>query len=394
MKLIKKIFIIIIFSFISFFSFNNIVEAKEVNVYMFYGKTCPHCEEATEYLNSIKNKYDLNVIRYEVWNDTNNRDIMYDVADYLDVNPTGVPFVIIDNTSIFGYSSKVTDETYLYHIKLAAKENFVDKVGIRLGLVDENTNNTKESIKENDSNYIIDVPILKEVNFKNKSMISSSILLAIIDGFNLCAIWILLYLISILMGIKDNKKIYILELIFVIFSSIIYLIFIMFNISSIELIDFITIIKVVLALTSIIVGAFKLNTFANLINEEETKKENKVIKKLKDIINKNKFILLIIGIILLSIPLALIRIFYFNEIESFFTTLLSLNNLTGINYYLYIIVYIIIFMVINLIIISILNILTKLFKNKIKYNYLLSGIILFILVMLLLIDPQWLMFDF
>lgn len=394
MKLIKKIFIIIIFSFISFFSFNNIVEAKEVNVYMFYGKTCPHCEEATEYLNSIKNKYDLNVIRYEVWNDTNNRDIMYDVADYLDVNPTGVPFVIIDNTPIFGYSSKVTDETYLYHIKLAAKENFVDKVGIRLGLVDENTNNTKESIKENDSNYIIDVPILKEVNFKNKSMISSSILLAIIDGFNLCAIWILLYLISILMGIKDNKKIYILELIFVIFSSIIYLIFIMFNISSIELIDFITIIKVVLALTSIIVGAFKLNTFANLINEEETKKENKVIKKLKDIINKNKFILLIIGIILLSIPLALIRIFYFNEIESFFTTLLSLNNLTGINYYLYIIVYIIIFMVINLIIISILNILTKLFKNKIKYNYLLSGIILFILAMLLLINPQWLMFDF
>lgn len=393
MKIMRKIFLIIIFSFITFFSFNNMAEAKKVNVYMFYGKTCPHCEEATEYLNSIKDKYDLNIIKYEVWYDANNRDIMNEVAVYLDVNPTGVPFVIIDNTPIFGYSSKVTDETYLYHIKLASKGNFVDEVGIKLGLVEKNANNIKENTKENDSNYIIDVPILKEINFKNKSMLLSSILLAIIDGFNLCAIWILLYLISILIGIKDNKKIYILEFTFIIFSSIIYLIFMMFNISSIKLIDFISIIKVVLALTSIIVGAFKLNTFANLINEED-KKENKVIKKIKDIINKNKFILLIIGIILLSIPLALIRIFYFNETESLFISLLSLNNLTGINYYLYIIVYIIIFMIINLIIISILNVLTKLFKNNIKYNYLLSGIILFILAMLLLINPQWLMFDF
>ena len=393
MKLVKKILLTVLFV-ISFLSFSSNVSAKSVNVYMFYGKTCPHCEEATEYLNSIKDKYDLNIIRYEVWYDENNRNVMNEVADYLDVNPTGVPFVVIDNTPIFGYSSKVTDETYLYHIKLASKENFVDEVGIKLGLVEKNTNNTKENTKENNSNYVVNVPILKEVNFKNKSMLLSSVLLAIIDGFNLCVIWILLYLIGILMGIKDSKKIYILELTFIIFSSIIYLIFMMFNISSIKLIDFISIIKVVLALTSIIVGALKLNTFANLINEEEVKKENKVIKKIKDIINKNKFILLIIGIILLSIPLTLIRIFYFNEVPSLFTNLLALNNLTGFSYYLYIIIYIIVFMIINLIIISILNILTKLFKNNIKYNYLLSGIILLILAMLLLINPQWLMFDF
>ena len=53
MKKLKNIFIGIIFSFIVFFLFSSHALAKTVNVYVFHGKTCPHCEEALSYLNSV-----------------------------------------------------------------------------------------------------------------------------------------------------------------------------------------------------------------------------------------------------------------------------------------------------------------------------------------------------
>ena len=58
MKKLKNIFIGIIFSFIVFFLFSSHALAKTVNVYVFHGKTCPHCEEALSYLNSVKDKYE------------------------------------------------------------------------------------------------------------------------------------------------------------------------------------------------------------------------------------------------------------------------------------------------------------------------------------------------
>lgn len=143
----KKVLTKIIFILIMLFIFNGKLSAKEVNVYVFFGKTCPRCEEALEYLNKIKNKYDLNIIKYEVWFNENNSQKMKDIANYLDVNPSGVPFVIIDNTPIFGYSTGVTDDVYKYHIKLAKRKNFKDKVGIKLGVVNETL--TEDNITSN-----------------------------------------------------------------------------------------------------------------------------------------------------------------------------------------------------------------------------------------------------
>ena len=140
MNYLKKVLISFILFFSLFTIFLGKVSAKEVNVYMFYGKTCPHCEEALKYLESIKDKYDLNIIKYEVWENKENRKIMDEVAEVIDINVSGVPFCVIDNTGIIGYSVGVTDETYRYHILNASKEDFTDNVGIKLGLINDEYN--------------------------------------------------------------------------------------------------------------------------------------------------------------------------------------------------------------------------------------------------------------
>lgn len=390
MKLIKKILVTILFVFLSFFLFNAHALAKQVNVYVFYGQTCPHCKEAHSYLNGIKNKYDLNIIEYEVWNNEDNYYLMEEIADYLDVSATGVPFVIIDNTPIFGYSKGITDDIYKYHINLAKKNNFVDKVGIKLGIV------PKEELKKinNNSNndYLIKVPIVGNTNLKNSSLVLSSIFLGLIDGINPNTIWLILFLIIILIGVKDDKKAFKLVLSFVLSSTLIYLLFMISLFSLDNLASYITIARLLISLSAIVIGCIKLNSFSKLIDSKKESNNSKI----KTMLKNNKYLLSVIGTILFGIISSLIRYSSANQASSLFIELLALNDLSGMNYYLYVIIYMVSFIVINLIIFGLFLILIKFSKintKYYKYANLVSGLLTLLMSILILAKPELLMFN-
>lgn len=99
----------------TFFMVGNIsqVNAKEkVNVYLFYGDGCPHCEHADEFLNNIEEDYKekFNLVKYETWYNEENAVLMEAVAAKLDVAAEGVPFIVIGDKSLGGYSEEYNDQ--------------------------------------------------------------------------------------------------------------------------------------------------------------------------------------------------------------------------------------------------------------------------------------------
>lgn len=379
MRKIRSIFISFLIIIFSFFLFTLNINAKEVNAYFFHGKMCPHCEEALEYLNSIKNKYDLNIIKYEVWYNEENKEIMNDIADYLDFNVRGVPFVIIDNTPITGYSSKVTDETYKYHIKLASKQSFVDKVGIKLGVVDEVLPSEETMYKDE---FKIDFLIFKNINLKDTSPFISSLLLGLKDGFNVCSLCILLILIFAMISLKDKRKVYILGSIYIVLFGIVYLGLTLSSLDFAKLINLTTALKVIISFSLMLIGAIKINTFTNSLINVKDEKTNKIKVYLK---NKS-FVFMMLGTIILSIFSVLIGFTCDSGLSQIFISLIK--ELNGISYIICILIYIISFMLFSLIVyIVLLVIITKLWKIKgyDKYAKLISGLLLFIMGILLLV---------
>ncbi len=87
-------------------------EEGKVNLYLFRGQGCSHCHEFLEYLESIIDEYGkyINVITYEVWNDTENSSLMEKVASKLGEEASGVPFIIIGEKTFPGYSSSMNEE--------------------------------------------------------------------------------------------------------------------------------------------------------------------------------------------------------------------------------------------------------------------------------------------
>ncbi len=107
--------------------FPFVASAKEkINVYMFRGEGCPHCEEALEFFDELsedeefKNLYKL--VTYEVWYNEDNQSIMKDVADALGEEVSGVPYIVIGSKTFAGYASSMDDR-----IKDAIKAAYEDE---------------------------------------------------------------------------------------------------------------------------------------------------------------------------------------------------------------------------------------------------------------------------
>ncbi len=86
----------------------------KVNIYLFYGKGCPHCEALFTYFESIKSKYSkyYNLYAFEVWYNEDNGKIMDYFLEKFDkkVSSRSVPFLIIGDEVFEGYSSSMNQK--------------------------------------------------------------------------------------------------------------------------------------------------------------------------------------------------------------------------------------------------------------------------------------------
>lgn len=381
MKSVKNILFIFIFSLALFFSFNIKAYAKEANVYIFYGKTCPHCEEAMKYLDKIKNKYDLNIIKYEVWYNQDNQALMDEIADFLDVNASGVPFVIIDNTPIFGYSSGVTDDTYKYHIKLAKRKNFKDKVGIKLGIVKGSL--TEDKITRTSTqkkSYELSIFQDKSIDFENLNIYLSSIILGLIDGINPLMLWIFAVILATILDEKNNKNKIILSVVLLFSLNASYIIFIN-NGSFDNVINYASLARLLLSVILICFGTVKLILYANCLDEKPNVKES----KMKSFLKNNSLLILSIIMIIFGVLSNFVRILNVSDASILFSDLLKLNG--SLNKMSAIILYVLFSFIVNIIMFLILLLLVKLFnKTKIsKASKLISGILFFIIGILMIV---------
>ena len=85
---------------------------EKINVYLFWGDGCPHCERAKEFFNSMDEDYAkyYNLVEYEVWYNEENNELMKEVASFLGISVKGVPFIVIGDKYFSGYSSSRDEE--------------------------------------------------------------------------------------------------------------------------------------------------------------------------------------------------------------------------------------------------------------------------------------------
>lgn len=355
----------------------NIKNDEKVNIYLFYSKICPHCQKEEKYFETLKEKYQdkINIYTYEVTENKTNNEIMKSLKKELKENSQGVPFTIIGSKTFLGYDESLNERI----------ENTIESY------LDENT--------KTDNTYTI--PILGKIEAKNASIILIAIILGFIDGFNPCAMWILLLLINMCISIKDKKKMLIVCLTFIITSGIIYFLS-MLGIGFILDLTTISYIRNIIAILAIILGIYNLYTYLKTRKQtgcHVVKKEKRktIITKINNILNNKNTLLMFGGTIILATSVSLVEMACSLGFPTIFLELLSINNIHSFLKVTYLLIYILFYLIDDIVVLflSIKAFETKGISTKYnKYVHLIGGLIMILMGVLLIFKPEWIMFNF
>lgn len=415
--------IVFIFTFIFLLLPFSVNANEKVNVYLFYGDGCPHCSALEEYLDeNYSNDKDVKVYKYEVWNDVTNQELWKKVEDVTGEEAKGVPYFVIGKEVMQGYSAgDVWEKKVDKAIEEAKKINYNDNVGITLGVVegkitkddDISKSNYDPDKKEADiSDYYnndsdtnddteLNIPLIGTISLKDMSIPVIAILIGLVDGFNPCAMWVLIFLITMLFDYPSKKKMWILGCTFLFTSAFIYFLFMISFLKVAMFINSINVLKLLIAVFALVFGGFNIYRYFKTkdvgCDVVDKNKRRKIINRIKNILSSKSFAFAIGGIILLAISVNLIELLCSMGLPVMFTEILAYNNITGVKNILYIILYIIFFLIDDLIVFFIAMKTLKItaISNKYsKYSHLVGGLIMIAIGLLMILKPEWLMFNF
>ncbi len=399
----KIISCLLLFIFVLFPISVSALENDTIKLYFFHGDGCPHCADEEKFLSTIENKYsNLEIVKYEVWYNEDNADLLGEVEKAFDIKVSGVPTNVIGNTVISGYSD-ATGSKIERAIEYYQQNDYVDAVEqIKNGTYEKSDEDafTKEE-KKTDEDVTVDVPIAGKFNLKNFSLMSAAALIGLVDGFNPCAMWILLFLISVLIGMKDRKRMWILGLAFLLTSAIVYMFIMLSWISIAVKITTIVWVRNIIAIIALIGAIVNLKSFfiskdsgCDVVDENKRKK---MFTKIRKFTSEKSFILALFGIVGLAVSVNLIELACSAGLPLVFTELLALNHTSNFMRFLYTLVYIFFFLIDDLVVFFIAMITMKITGISTKYNkysHLIGGLIMLLIGILLILKPEWLMFNF
>lgn len=406
MKQLNKLLIIILcFAFMI-----PVSKAEEpVTIHLFYSKTCSTCAQEEKWLDeTYKDNPNVQIIKYEVTRNEENSNLLNKVRDKLKNNDITVPYTVIGTMGITGFNDTVSNQIQAA-IHKYSNEEYVD-------IVDTTKKGIEVDYKIDVPEDVYQVPILGQVNPKTVSLPLASIVIGFIDGFNPCAMWVLLFLISLLLNMKNRRKMWALGITFLVTSALVYMAFMLawlqiaISLSSIRWVQWIIAIIALLGGAINLTSYFKERKKDNGCEVVDSQKRKSILSRTKKIIahvddssaktfwqKEGGFILALIGIIGLAISVNLIELACSSGLPLVFTQILAYNDLSNMQYILYILLYIVFFLIDDIVIFIIAMTTLKVTGISTKYNklsHLIGGIIMILIAVLMILKPEWLMFHF
>lgn len=352
------------------------VEDDVINIYFFYGDGCPHCAKEEKFFEEeLEKKYkNIKIYYFEVWKNDGNSQMLSKVKDVFKVSNSNVPFTVIGKKYLTGYSDGTKEKIY--------------------DIIDEYSG---KDVNES----VYSLPIVGKVDVKAFSLPLISVILGFIDGFNPCAMWVLLFLINVLIGYKDKKRMLALGTIFLLTSGIVYFLS-MLGITMVLDITTVIWIRNIIAIVAVILGILNIQTYLKTRKENgchvvKNKKRKVLFQKIKDYTSKKNLFFAIMGIIILAISVNLVELACSLGFPAIYSEILAVNRVVGARRVIYLILYDIFYMLDDMIIfyLAVFTLNVKAISNKYtKYSNLIGGIIIFLIGVLLLLKPEWIMFNF
>ncbi|RLG21445.1 hypothetical protein DRN74_02690 [Candidatus Micrarchaeota archaeon] len=225
-------------------------EANSFDVYLFYGRGCPHCAALMQYLDSISDEYpNMRLHLYEVYFNQKNRELFGRMAEAYNTEIQGVPTLFVDDKVIVGYAPSM--QAVFRQVFDKCSETYCSDPIKRL----ESSENRNISISVSESS---------PVESKEKLTLPLVIGAASVDAINPCAFAVLILLMSTVLASSKRRKALFSGLSF---SAAVYMMYFLMGIgifTAIQLSGLSELFMKFIGVLALIVGVFNIKDFIKL----------------------------------------------------------------------------------------------------------------------------------
>ena len=347
-------------------------------VHFFYVTGCPHCAEQRPFNERLANTYpSIQIIEHDATTPEGIALFHEKLEELGVIYEPDFPVTIFGDQVFGGWES---EETSGRAIETALQQCLAEDCP---GRADPGGG---------DGGGKIVLPIFGEIDLADYSLPALAVILAFVDGFNPCAMWVLVYLITIVATLRDRKRIWLIVGSFVLSSGILYFLFMTAWLNVFLLVGYVKPVITVIGLVALGGGILQIREFAETkgaivckVTDEESRQ--KTMTRIQKIVSSPITLGTIVGIVALAFAVNSVEFVCSAAIPAIFTQVLSLASLTTFQYYGYILLYVFIFMLDDLVIFgtAAFALTSNLGDKYARYTRPVGGTILIILGALLLV---------
>ena len=338
---------------------------------------CPHCEAAKVFLGELRRERpSLRIVVHDVAENSVARQRLAMLGTERGITNIGVPTFLIGTELIIGFLSADTTGPEIRarldrHTQGAAPPPAVESIQTKW---------------------------FGELRVENLGLPLFTIVIGLLDGFNPCSMWVLVFMLSLLAGLDNRPKMLLIAGMFVAVEGIAYFAFMAAWLNMFLLIGLSRITELILGSIAGLVGVLNIKDFWAFrrgisLGIPEAAKPS-LYARMRRILQAENILAALLGTVMLAVLVQAVELVCTAGLPALYTRILTMHQLEGWVYYGYLALYNVAYMLDDFLVL-IIGVITmshyKLQEREGRWLKLISGIAMVGLSAVMILNPDWLM---
>ncbi len=349
-------------------------------VHFFYSPTCPHCAEQEPFNEKLALEFpDVKIVRHDVTVAEEYRRLLIMAQNFsIDESQLGTPMTFVDGSVFTGFESEETTGAEMRAAIAACLE----------GACNRTVSVSGGSMLEDFS-----IPLLGRADLSTLSLPVLAAVLGLVDGFNPCAMWVLVYLIGLVMDLNDRKRIWLIVGTFLLASGVLYFLFMTAWLNAFLFLGYVRPVTIAIGLVALGGGILSIKEYLETKGAMSCKvtggdEKKKLTARMRELVAAPMTWAVFAGLVVLAFTVNSMEFVCSSAIPAVFTQVLALSGLPAWQYYAYILLYDVFFMLDDLLVFgSAILIYSEVGEKYAKYCKMIGGAIMLLLGLMLLFAP-------
>ena len=180
------------------------------------------------------------------------------MGEELRANVSGVPFTVVGERYFIGWLGEESTGSLIAQAVAEARRTKAPDVvaGLQSPPASAAVPQEKRAIPEK-----LPLPFFGEIDLKYLSLGLITLIIGLLDGFNPCAMWVLIFLINLLLGMEDRRKMWILGGTFILASAVIYFLFMTAWLNFLVFVGFIVWVRISIGAVALVAAFYNLREY-------------------------------------------------------------------------------------------------------------------------------------